>query len=89
MKYDYDLIVLGGGAAGLVAATGSAALGAKTALIEKTKLGGDCTWFGCVPSKTLLKSSQAFSLANRLGEFGISTKDAHYDTSHVMSHVRD
>ena len=71
MRFDYDLVVMGGGAAGLVAATGSASLGAKTALIEKNKLGGDCTWYGCVPSKALLKSSQALSTVKRIGEFGI------------------
>lgn len=90
MKYDYDLIVIGGGAAGLVAATGGAALGAKTALIEKNKLGGDCTWYGCVPSKTLLKSAQVFSLIKRLKEFGISAgADIKLDNSQVMTHVRD
>jgi len=90
MKYDYDLIVIGGGAAGLVAATGSVALGAKTALIEKNKLGGDCTWYGCIPSKALLKSSQVFSMVKRLGEFGISVSgNPNYETAHVMSHVRD
>ena len=71
MKYDYDLIVIGGGAAGLVAATAGAILGAKTALIEKSKLGGDCTWYGCIPSKALLKSAQVFSLAKRSVIFGI------------------
>lgn len=90
MRYDYDVVVIGGGAAGLVAATGTAALGAKTALIEKKKLGGDCTWYGCVPSKALLKSSQAYSLAKRLNEFGILVlQEAKYDPSRVMSHVRD
>jgi pyruvate/2-oxoglutarate dehydrogenase complex dihydrolipoamide dehydrogenase (E3) component len=52
----YDLIVIGGGSAGLVAASGSALLGAKVALIEKNLLGGDCLYTGCVPSKTLIKS---------------------------------
>lgn len=90
MKYDYDLIVLGGGAAGLVAATGGASLGAKTALIEKNKLGGDCTWYGCIPSKTLLKSAQVFSLIKRLKEFGISiSRPVEFDVSRVMPHVRD
>lgn len=90
MKYDYDLIVIGAGAAGLVAATGAQTLGAKTALIEKNKLGGDCTWYGCIPSKTLLKSSQVFSLLGRLSEFGIiSSLENKYDASLVMSHVRD
>lgn len=90
MKYDYDLIVLGGGAAGLVAATAGASLGAKTALIEKNKLGGDCTWYGCIPSKALLKSSQVFNLIKRIGDFGISVRGtADYDTSRVMPHVRE
>lgn len=90
MKYDFDLVVIGGGAAGLVAATAGQALGARTALIEKNKLGGDCTWYGCVPSKTLLKSSQVFSLSKRLAEFGIvSVSATKYDTSLVMSHVRE
>lgn len=90
MNYDYDLIVIGGGAAGLVAATGGASLGAKTALIERNKLGGDCTWYGCVPSKALLKSAQIFSLSKRLKEFGISIGPQNtYDPFLVMSHVRD
>jgi dihydrolipoamide dehydrogenase len=89
-KYDYDLVVIGGGAAGLVAATGGAMLGAKTALIEKNKLGGDCTWYGCIPSKALLKSAQVFSLVKHLKEFGISSlPEAEYDPSFVMSHVKD
>ena len=90
MDYDYDMIVIGGGAAGLVAATGGAALGAKTALIEKKELGGDCTWYGCIPSKSLLKSAQVFSLTKRFKEFGISAGAQNtYDPSLVMSHVRD
>ena len=90
MGENYDLVVIGGGAAGLVAATGGAALGAKTALIEKKELGGDCTWYGCIPSKSLLKSAQVFSLIKRLKEFGISSDPAlKYDPSLVMSHVRD
>lgn len=90
MKYDYDVVVLGGGAAGLVSAVGSAALGAKTALIEKGKLGGDCTWYGCVPSKTLLKSAYVFSLTGKQKEFGISVvKEGEYDPAGVMGHVRE
>lgn len=90
MKYDYDVIVIGGGAAGLVAATGTAALGARTALIEKKELGGDCTWYGCIPSKALLKSAQVFSLAKRFKDFGISGGAQNtYDSSLVMAHVRD
>jgi dihydrolipoamide dehydrogenase len=83
------VIVIGGGAAGLVAATGTAGLGAKTALIEKNKLGGDCTWYGCVPSKALLKSAQVFSLLRRAKEFGITgAQIASLDPGQVMAHVR-
>jgi pyruvate/2-oxoglutarate dehydrogenase complex dihydrolipoamide dehydrogenase (E3) component len=60
-KYDYDIGIIGGGAAGLTVASGAAQLGAKTLLIEKEKeLGGDCLHFGCVPSKTLIRTAQAY-----------------------------
>jgi pyruvate/2-oxoglutarate dehydrogenase complex dihydrolipoamide dehydrogenase (E3) component len=58
MPYDYDMVVIGGGAAGLTAAGMSAVLGAKTALVEAHRLGGDCTWYGCIPSKTLLHAAK-------------------------------
>ena len=70
--YDYDLGIIGGGAAGLTAAAGAARFGAKTLLIEKAgKLGGDCLHFGCVPSKTLLRAAEVWSLARRAQEFGL------------------
>jgi pyruvate/2-oxoglutarate dehydrogenase complex dihydrolipoamide dehydrogenase (E3) component len=70
--YDYDLGILGGGAAGLTAAAGAARFGAKTLLVEKAgKLGGDCLHYGCVPSKTLLRTAEVWSLARRSREFGL------------------
>ena len=70
--YEYDLGILGGGAAGLTAAAGSAQFGAKTILVEKSrKLGGDCLHFGCVPSKTLIRTAGVWSLARRAKEFGL------------------
>ncbi len=57
-KPEYDLCVIGGGSAGLVAAAGAAALGAKVVLVEKHKMGGDCLNYGCVPSKALLHSAK-------------------------------
>ncbi|MDQ6740390.1 MAG: FAD-dependent oxidoreductase [Actinomycetota bacterium] len=51
----YDLIIIGAGSGGLVAAEFAAQLGARVALVEKERIGGDCTWSGCVPSKALLK----------------------------------
>ena len=59
-KYDYDMIVIGGGAAGLTCSTACGTMGARTLLIEKEKeLGGDCLHYGCVPSKSLIKSAYA------------------------------
>ena len=70
--YEYDLGILGGGAAGLTAAAGAAQFGAKTILVEKAKkLGGDCLHFGCVPSKTLIRTAGVWSLARRAKEFGL------------------
>lgn len=90
MKYDFDLVVIGGGAGGLFAASIAQTLGAKTALIDKTRLGGDCTWFGCMPSKALLKSAQVANLFKRAGEFGLKAQSGiNLDTSGVLPHVRD
>jgi pyruvate/2-oxoglutarate dehydrogenase complex dihydrolipoamide dehydrogenase (E3) component len=58
MRPEFDIVVIGGGAGGLVVAAGAASLGAKVAVVEKHKLGGDCLWYGCVPSKTLIKSAR-------------------------------
>ncbi len=61
--YDYDIGILGGGSAGLTITAGSAMLGAKTLLIEKEpRLGGDCLHYGCVPSKTLIKTAHVYHL---------------------------
>src|SRR3989338_10126777 len=90
MKFDFDIVVVGGGAGGLFAASVANGLGAKACLIEKKRLGGDCTWFGCMPSKALLKSAQAADLAKRFSEFGITVQgNFRLDPSQVMSHVRD
>lgn len=71
-SFDYDVGILGGGAAGLTVASGAAQFGAKTILIEKEdKLGGDCLHFGCVPSKTLIRSAEVWNLASRAEEFGL------------------
>lgn len=71
-KYDYDLGIIGGGAAGLTAAAGGAQFGARTILIEKTaRLGGDCLHFGCVPSKTLIRTAEVRALMGRSSAFGL------------------
>jgi len=88
MSYQYDMIVIGGGAAGLTAAGMSALLGAKTALVEKDRLGGDCTWVGCVPSKTLLRASKAVHLIRTVDRLGLAAMQPEVDFSKVMGHVR-
>ena len=70
--YEYDIGVIGGGAAGLTVASGAAQLGAKTVLIEKERsLGGDCLHYGCVPSKTLIRSAQVYHQMRRADEYGL------------------
>jgi pyruvate/2-oxoglutarate dehydrogenase complex dihydrolipoamide dehydrogenase (E3) component len=70
--YDYDIGILGGGAAGLTVAAGASQFGAKTLLIEKAKsLGGDCLHYGCVPSKTLIRTAGVWAQARRSVEFGL------------------
>lgn len=70
--FDYDIGIIGGGSAGLTTASLSAQLGAKTLLIEKEpKLGGDCLHFGCVPSKTLIRSARVYHLMTHPERFGL------------------
>lgn len=70
---DYDLVVIGGGSAGLVVAGGAAQLGARVALIEKKALGGDCLYTGCVPSKTFIRSARFAADVRRATEFGFAS----------------
>ena len=84
----YDLVVIGGGTAGLVTAAGAAGLGATVALIERDRLGGDCLNTGCVPSKTLLASAHAAAAIARGAALGVhATLDA-VDFGAVMARVR-
>src|SRR4030042_5410563 len=71
-NYDFDMGILGGGAGGLTIASGAAQLGAKTLLVEKDKeLGGDCLHFGCVPSKTLIRTAHVYHLMKNAKHFGL------------------
>ncbi len=71
-NFEYDLGVIGGGAAGLTVTAGASQLGAKTFLIEeKPKLGGDCLHYGCVPSKTLIKRATVYHLMKNSNRFGL------------------
>ena len=66
-KYQYDLVVIGGGSGGLVAARVGAGLGARTALVDKERLGGDCLYYGCVPSKTLIHAAKLIHTVRAAG----------------------
>jgi len=71
-SYDYDIAIIGGGAAGLTVTAGVAQLGARTLLIEKEPaLGGDCLHYGCVPSKTLIKTAHVYHQVRQAGKFGL------------------
>ncbi|MBK7896837.1 MAG: mercuric reductase [Candidatus Promineifilaceae bacterium] len=85
----YNLLVIGGGSAGLVAAVGARGLGAKVALVEKHLLGGDCLNAGCVPSKTVLRSAKAVGDIRRAAELGVHVGDAvTVDFPAVMQRMR-
>jgi pyruvate/2-oxoglutarate dehydrogenase complex dihydrolipoamide dehydrogenase (E3) component len=87
-KYEYNVIVIGGGSAGLVSSYIAAALKAKVVLIEKHKMGGDCLNTGCVPSKALLRSAKMLSYARRAEEFGFNKTNVDFDFSKVMERVQ-
>lgn len=84
----YNLVVIGGGTAGLVAAAGAAQLGAKVALIERELLGGDCLNVGCVPSKALLSAASAAAAVRGASEFGVRAGEVQVDFPAVMARMR-
>ena len=83
----YDLAVIGGGTAGLVASAVSAGIGAKTALVEQNRLGGECLWTGCVPSKAIIRSAAVLHALRRAGDYGIEVDGARADFGRVMERV--
>lgn len=85
---EYDLAIVGAGAGGLTAADFAARLGARVALIEKSRIGGDCTWSGCVPSKSLLKAAKVAHDTRRAARFGIHAGAPVADMAKVRDYVR-
>ena len=85
---DWDLLVVGGGTAGIVGARTAASFGARVLLVERDRTGGDCLWTGCVPSKSLLAAARAAADARAATRFGVHTGDVHVDFTQVMEHVR-
>lgn len=88
MAVDYDIVIIGGGSGGLVVASAAAQLNAKVALVEKDRLGGDCLWFGCVPSKSLLHASRVAHQVKHSSRFGIYSTPPEIEFSEAMGHVQ-
>ncbi len=86
--FDYDLIVIGAGAAGLVSAYIGSAVKAKVALIEKHKMGGDCLNTGCVPSKALLKSAKAIHDMQQAERYGLKKPSVEFEFADIMARVQ-
>lgn len=84
----YQLVVIGAGTAGLVAAAGAAGLGARVALVERELMGGDCLNVGCVPSKAIIRSARIAALVRESEPFGVATGPADVDFSAVMQRMR-
>ncbi len=87
-RFDRNIVVIGAGSAGLVAALIGAAVKAKVTLVERDKMGGDCLNTGCVPSKALIRSAKFLSHVNRSAEFGIREANASFEFADVMERVQ-
>ncbi len=85
---DFDVIVLGGGPGGYVAAIRASQLGFKTAVVEREFLGGICLNWGCIPTKALLKSAQVFDYINHAGDYGINVKEYDKDFGAIIQRSR-
>ncbi len=85
---NFDVIVIGSGPGGYVAAIRAAQLGMNAAVIEANHLGGICLNWGCIPTKALLRSSETFHMLHKLEEFGLSAKDVGYDLKKIVKRSR-
>ncbi len=85
MKYDYDFAIIGAGASGLIAADFALRLGARVVMIEKDRIGGDCTWSGCVPSKSLIKAASVARAVQQAARFGVGSEARPTDMPQVRT----
>jgi pyruvate/2-oxoglutarate dehydrogenase complex dihydrolipoamide dehydrogenase (E3) component len=83
MKYDYDVVIIGVGSAGMIAGEVAAKMGVKVALVERHRVGGDCLWTGCVPSKALLASAKAAHTIRHADKYGLIGTGVPLDTAPV------
>ncbi len=84
----YDLAIIGAGSVGLIAAEFAVKLGARVAMLEKDRIGGDCTWSGCVPSKSLLKVAKVAHDLRTASTFGIASQPPVVDMQQVREYLR-
>lgn len=85
----FDIVVVGGGPGGYVAAIRASQLGMKTALVEREHLGGICLNWGCIPTKALLRASEIHHILHNLDEFGLSAKDVSFDIGKIVKRSRN
>src|ERR1041384_5649545 len=85
---NFDLIVLGGGPGGYVAAIRAAQLGMRTAVVEREHLGGICLNLGCIPTKALLRTAEIYHLMHNLDRFGLWARDIGFDAAKVVARSR-
>ena len=85
---DYDVVVIGAGPGGYVAAIRAAQLGMSTAIIEDDNLGGVCLNWGCIPSKSLLRNAEVLELVKSADEYGISVGEISYDYGKAIDRSR-
>src|SRR3984893_11033777 len=84
----FDLIVVGGGPGGYVAAIRAAQLGLKAAVVERENMGGICLNWGCIPTKALLRTSEVYGLIKHAEAYGLTVKDVSYDHKKIVERSR-
>jgi len=89
MSDQFDVLIIGGGPGGYVAAIRAAQLGLNTALVEKQHLGGICLNWGCIPTKAMLKGAEVAHTLRHLEAFGFSAENIQFDIQKLVAHSRD
>ena len=86
---DYDVVIIGGGPGGYVAAIRAGQLGMRTAILERAEIGGVCLNWGCIPTKALLRNAEVLDLLQRADYFGISVDNLRHDFGKAVDRSRE